>query len=160
MDARRGMSEEHSCVGGTELQVPGDWRTQGTCALLHCSFSVAWRHQGQVWEPLKDWHKRLVRGKIDPFLHRSLLKLYSSMSMTFCNIITDSKLPHVSGAPSRKYSNGCFLFELERATWYSQFWVSRDTRAGVLDFRWQPLSFRFEKIFAFLELSLEERLFV
>lgn len=62
----------------------------GVAALLHCSFSVAWRHQGQVWEPLKDWHKRLVRGKINPFPHLSLLKLCSSLSTTFCSIMTDS----------------------------------------------------------------------
>lgn len=62
----------------------------GACALVYCSFLVGWRHQGQVSEPLKDWHGRLMRGKIDPFPHPSLLKLCSSLSVTFDSIITDS----------------------------------------------------------------------
>lgn len=32
MDTRRGMSEEHSCVVGAELQVPGKWTTWGNCS--------------------------------------------------------------------------------------------------------------------------------
>ena len=161
----RTLKEE--CLRSTAVLVVQNHKSQesgehtSACALLHCSFLVGWRHQGQVSEPLKDWHRRLVRGKRRPFPHPSLLKLCLSLSMTFDSIMMDSNsyllfLEH----DAECISMAAFCLNLSVPLGTHSFEFPKIPRQECLTSDDNHCRFRFEKIFGFLELLLEEDLFI